>query len=213
MGFWSTHLWATQELLQYWSSDLDDIHDKPGGYPDDAIAALQASTEAEVPEIRKGAFYELLRVPNFGQRDEAVGAPRVEHSDYNILTRARQHCAQAWLDVLLDPPRRSDICVELEKKSGKAVCASRNATQRSAKWNAIVLKENLRYHIVDPVAGFRALQSISIPMDEKNGFCLDCRQSWRNAWRAKLRQLWNELDEVLGLVPAKEVEVKEALAT
>ena len=111
------------------------------------------------------------------------------------------------MDVLLTPPRRSSKCTEQEKESGDLVCASRSQSQRRHKWNAIVTSENLRQYWIDPVAGFRALQNISIPMEEKSGFCFDCRQHWRSSWKWALRELWDGLDKVLG-IETDEAEVQ-----
>ncbi|KZV65395.1 hypothetical protein PENSPDRAFT_756511 [Peniophora sp. CONT] len=204
LRFENTHAWAKDELLEYWPSGLDEITSQATDYSYDAMTALQVSVDADVPGIRKGAFYELLRLANFGQRDEDV--PLLCHNDYNILTRARQYCAQTWLDIILTVPRRVNSCAEEEKKTGDVVCAARNSNSRTAKWHATVVSEDLRKYLIDPVAGFRALQTIDLPMEEKSGFCFDCRQAWKKGWQLKMRQFWDGLDEVLGLVPEKEAE-------
>ena len=121
LSFDNTHEWAAQELMLYWPSELDKIPSKSPSEdtPGHAMDALKVSTDADIPNIRKAAFYELLRLPDYGQGDQDA-SETLRHADYNILTRARHHCAEVWMDVLLTPPRRSNKCAEQEKESGDA---------------------------------------------------------------------------------------------
>ncbi|VDC03650.1 unnamed protein product [Peniophora sp. CBMAI 1063] len=206
LEFDDTHAWAAQELLdQYWSNDLNIIPSEPrSDGPHAALHVLQVATDAHIPLIRKAALYDVLRLPDFGQSTKT--AARLRLADYEILTRARHHCAQVWMDVLTVPPWRSQQCADEERQSKDPICAARSSSQRKHRWNTLIHSQNLRKYWIDPVAGFRHLQGMSIPMDEKTGFCFDCRQAWRNSWKRRLNQLWDELDEVLGLVPKKEAE-------
>ncbi|KZV65394.1 hypothetical protein PENSPDRAFT_756510 [Peniophora sp. CONT] len=210
LEFAHTLQWTKDELDWYWTSDLSEVEDVPEECIEDAMAALQLSRDADIPEIRKAAFYELLRLPNFGQNDEDT--PLVLcHADYNLLTRARQHCAQVWMDVLLIPPPRSDLCVEQENKRGKTRCGARSESMLKSGWLTFVGDEDLRKYSIDPVAGFRALRKFNIPKEDKGGFCAECRRSWRDMWKKKVIQFWEGLDKALDLVPVEAQETVEVV--
>ncbi|KZV72674.1 hypothetical protein PENSPDRAFT_683577 [Peniophora sp. CONT] len=200
LGFDNVHAWAADELHSIWPSDLDSISGERQGYTKDAAAALQIAKDANVPQIRKGALYELLRTENFGQDDEN---PMLPVATYNALTRARQLCATFWMDLLLKPPPRSKECQESERErpGGRSRCATRRTGCSYPMWFAIVEKEKLRDHWLDPVAGFDALEELEIPNENNNGICVACSASWKELWADKGSEFWDKLDEVLGTTP------------
>ncbi|KZV65393.1 hypothetical protein PENSPDRAFT_756509 [Peniophora sp. CONT] len=199
LKFTDTHAWAADELHQIWPSDFASVAVAPEGYIKCAATALQIAKDANVPQICKGAFYELLRTKDFGQDDED---PLLSIATYNTLTRARQFCAAFWMTVLLKPPPQSTDCQAHEKnKGGESSCAARGIAYSYPMWTATVEKERLHDHWIDPVAGFDALRLLELENEDKNGICDACFSSWKDAWTKKAKEFWDELDEPLGLTP------------
>ncbi|KZV65392.1 hypothetical protein PENSPDRAFT_756508 [Peniophora sp. CONT] len=201
LKFEGTHAWAAEELGNFWPTDLSRISPQAENCADDAIAALQLSTDSDIPGIRKSAFYELLRLPEFGQDEENVSPLR--HADYKTLTHARQYCMTIWMQVMTQPPSRSGGCKKDDQGASgkKSTCAARSRSLRYPKWFSIIEKEDLRKYWVDPIAGYDALLALDLPDEDKGGFCIDCTLYWEEKWDEKKEQFWTKLDEVLGLAP------------
>ncbi|VDB84700.1 unnamed protein product [Peniophora sp. CBMAI 1063] len=191
------HAWAAEELHGYWPSNLDRIGDEPDDWllcVEYASAALQLSRDAGVPEIYKGAFYELLRRESFGQD----AAPMINNADYNLLTRARQLCTTVWMGIISKPFPRSRVCKDNEKASGeKSTCVARRNDLLYYKWGTIVDNTKARDLWMDPIAGFETLRGIELPHEERNGLCASCLNSWKVTWKEKKVEFWGQLDGIL----------------
>lgn len=197
LRFESLHAWAKDELLIYWSSHIKAVRRKPKTHPEEAVDALRLSLDAGIPGIRKRAFYELLRLPDFGQR--VGGDSSLRREDCDALVRARHQYTLAWMNVLLKPPQRSAECKQREQKKGQSKCAARNDSCLFPLWLSIVESKNLREYYVDPITGSKTLQDLS---DQEQGVCIECELHWESVWEREGQRLWNELDGMLGLPEA-----------
>ena len=130
LQFVSAHTWAAGELSGYYPSKAYSVARRNPEYTSEAKEALQLAHDAALPDLRKGAMYELLRVPSFGQVDDDPSPLRV--SDYNTLVRARELCAERWMEVLAKPPPRSEECNHIPSLPTSSITARRSRLNSSA---------------------------------------------------------------------------------
>lgn len=64
LQFETIYTFAAHLLRQRWPQDLSQITREPKEY---AVETILLAHECDIPEVLKGAYYELLRAPGFGQ--------------------------------------------------------------------------------------------------------------------------------------------------
>ncbi|KZV65398.1 hypothetical protein PENSPDRAFT_131254 [Peniophora sp. CONT] len=157
LGFDQALSWAVEQLEKMWSNKITDVESGP---LEPAQEALELSRIVDIPSIRKRAFYELMRMPSFGQ-SEAISSLSV--ADYKVLTYAREKMAQHWSDVInKSPTGRAECCI---KNPSKCSIKKDNAMTRNYRWWAVVHRENLlQHHLLDPLGGYLRLK-ILLPLE------------------------------------------------
>ncbi|KAJ8456547.1 hypothetical protein ONZ51_g12060 [Trametes cubensis] len=153
---------ATHSLRESWTSDLDEIADYDVDEVEERVSeatqTIILAQKCNLPELLKGAYYEILRSPDFGQdlsgyvyaesndthphdselvrlrwetEEDEENAPsaRLAASDFVRLVRAKTALQSEWLKLARGPPLPSTMPCPL----AKLPAASCDAMQRDAK--------------------------------------------------------------------------------
>ncbi|KAH9885852.1 hypothetical protein C8Q73DRAFT_298226 [Cubamyces lactineus] len=157
---------AAHSLRESWPSDLDEIADYEEDEEEERVSeatqTIILAQKCNLPELLKGAYYEILRSPDFGQdlsvyvyaesndtqphdcelarlkweteEDEKNAPPaRLAASDFVRLVRAKTALQSEWLKLARGPPLPSNMPCPLAKlPSMSCDAAQRDAKERCA---------------------------------------------------------------------------------
>ncbi|PCH36969.1 hypothetical protein WOLCODRAFT_157662 [Wolfiporia cocos MD-104 SS10] len=205
---------ASAELREMWPNDLAYLTSETLEH---AIETLALARECDLPEVRKRAYYELLKNPTFGllpneddtfasddEEDSASKlAPTLRQTDLLRLIHARGQLQQAWLRICRAPPAPSIVPCPLSNRStpegqGSARARCREAHKESTtQWYTGVIQGPIfDLGMSDPL---RAMQDL-IEMDwDGMGYCVGCVGARRDFWQEEREKLWEGLDRWLGI--------------
>jgi hypothetical protein len=204
LSFTQFRTWAVKWLESTWSNDLDDLGHE---VLPNAAETVVLCRKYNVPNALKRAFYELAATPTFdqgagrtesdGSHPDLVAKPKtcsgvvlaLTQDDLQGLITAQAAFVSAFLDMTVTSPA-SYTCVK-NLSSCKSNCMS--------TWARLVYKTNIikNYH-TDPLSGLLDLREKARNW-VKEGWCMACTESRREAWQQKREELWSKLDEWFGL--------------
>jgi hypothetical protein len=158
-----------------------------GSHPETESDGSHPETESDGshPETASdGSHPDLVAEPK-----TCSGVLALSQDDLQGLNTAKTAFVSAFLDMTVTSPA-SYKCV---KKLSP--CKSRSMST----WARLVFKTNIvkDYH-TDPLSGLLDLREKASNW-EKEGWCIECIESRREAWQEKREELWSKLDEWFGL--------------
>jgi len=200
-----------------WPADLARLSSaRTDMHKEYAVQTLALARQCEVPEVRKRAFYELLRSDGFGQGskedddvmmvddEESLGddGTQLLRTELFLLVRARERLQRYWLQITRAPPTPSTLPCQLEQfpNASQEAALKRCHAARSAsvaQWTtevtrAAVFEEGL----YDPLCALESLANLDW---SGMGYCLGCVAGRRDLWAAEREKLWKDLDRWLGI--------------
>ncbi|RDX52151.1 hypothetical protein OH76DRAFT_1554335 [Lentinus brumalis] len=207
LGCQTTRSFAVERLRAIWPNDKPRL---PGGSRafEDAIKIMQVSRDCQVPQLRKRAFYELVRSAPFWttlrENRQAVGLP---DSDIVALLSARAELQNLFMVLILEPPQgREAECPGLQaaKQGGDPktakLCAPRiqKGWGRKANW-VMNMYENgdLMVGKTDPLGHLQNLLTERLKVVANAGWCSSCLQERVKAWQDAQGKWWGMLDDWL----------------
>ncbi|KZT63344.1 hypothetical protein DAEQUDRAFT_680554 [Daedalea quercina L-15889] len=224
--------YATRVLREMWPDQLSQLDPEPSEEQRNfAKETLQLSRECGIPEVRKRAYYELLRTPGFGQvfvsdsdSDEFIddedllqdSQSPLRYVDIVRLVRTREQLQRAWIEIARASPAPSVVPCALEKipdeklnpAQGPARNGCRAARDKSAGWwtEQVVCAPLFEQGLLDPLTALQDL--VDVAWDEL-GFCGHCVGERRQLWEDQGEKLWGRLDRWLGLAAPEEDKKKK----
>lgn len=179
---------ASITLGTMWSSDLKEIPSKlPANLFAHAVDAFLLSKEYNLSSVHKRAAYELLRSEILGQQDgvdegilKTLSKPDLLH-----LLYSQEKMRQEWREIAGSPPL-------VDKAKCSAGCRSSDAAHIQ-NWMSVGLYDKW---IRDPIGGLDELIGWNWA---SKGYCDQCIDTWKAGWRKKKNQVWEKLDQWLGL--------------
>jgi len=182
-----------------------------------AIQTLAIAHQYQVPEVRKRAFYELLRSEGFvqgsGEEDYIMKIDDEDSLDDNrtqllriellLLIRARETLQRYWIQTMRGPPRPSTLRCQLEQfpnvlqEAALKRCHAAHAAT-VAQWVTTVAQSAVfEEGMYDPLCALKCLKNLDW---SGMGYCPGCVTKWGVFWAAEQEKLWNDLDHWLGLL-------------
>lgn len=210
---------ATHKLTSMWSSDIHKLSIVSLPYAAETVVLARMYN---VPCLLKRAFYELLRLDSFTQKNiEAVanehegelidgsrliGRAKLSHADLLRLTNAREKIQLAWAIIAGAGPASHHYPCPLQKtvatdttpetQALRVRCAEAHRNS-AAIWAYEVLDSSLfEIWMQDPICG---LERLIVLNWEKAGYCPQCALKRKQLWTSYREELWSKLDSWLDL--------------
>ncbi|RPD60474.1 hypothetical protein L227DRAFT_586006 [Lentinus tigrinus ALCF2SS1-6] len=184
---------AIEKLRASWPNDKPKL---PGGKRSVSLAAriIRVSRECDVPELRKRAFYEILRNPHtwtaLAQNHTALKLPE---TDVIALLFARMGLQQLWCALVFEPPLGADgACKTCQGMR-------RGGFSRSAVWrNQMIEEGHFEAGRQDPIGYLETLlteKRHELEAPGHTGWCAACIQDRAKAWSDAQVKWWAKLDD------------------
>ncbi|KAF9812761.1 hypothetical protein IEO21_06011 [Rhodonia placenta] len=221
LSFASISQFATHVLENMWPNDIARLSTKPKLHAAEAILLAQ---ECRV-SVLKHAYYDLLRTRAFGASIPTVNddmyldqSPRSDTSpkaqflcsdQLVLMVVVRERLQSEWIHIMRGPPKLSACALERrppterERVDGMRQQLERckTATSKMAQdWSMLLAKTR-----VYEIGLFDILGGLDLLLNEKwrgAGFCRGCVEARKQIWTDKKRQIWDNLDDWLGLSSA-----------
>ncbi|CCM00768.1 uncharacterized protein FIBRA_02809 [Fibroporia radiculosa] len=220
LSFPTVSLYASHLLREMWPADLSQLATPSEKHTRHAAEMLRLSRSCNFPEVRKRAFYELLRSASFSQasgdlddnsfstvfgQDEQPITCALDRIDILRLVSAREFFQQIWMRLIRAPPSPSAVPCPLEQ-----IFAGINPSQESAlqrcrearagsvtQWTAEVIQGTIFDEgFCDPLCALEKLAD----MDWAGmGYCTGCICARKELWSEEREAVWRKLDRWLGL--------------
>ncbi|KAG2109714.1 uncharacterized protein F5147DRAFT_611864 [Suillus discolor] len=213
LRFETYRVWAARVLGQMWSSSLADLTPEPMKNAVEIIA-LARSCDVNVGVVKR-ALYELARTRRIDLEGHDVlgqqGPEQIGHADQKCVELMRELSVTTWSEIGVRigtsscqqdyaqkftfpskfPSNNKNVKSSAQRET-YCPCSFRSGNEQ-ATWDERVHDSGLyTKFLFDPVCGAQAL--IDIPWGEE-GWCLDCIQSKRAAWRKIQQKVWSDMDK------------------
>lgn len=191
--------WATHVFTEMWPDSLDKVDDNRIS---NATASILLARQCNLPQIRKRAYYELLRATAFQQDmldDEDDGAVEgISTKDLLRLVNAREHLVREWMTTISPPPSFAPCAPVAPDPTKNTRCVSDDKDHCDLLWLELVGPELFQVadFLHDPIMGLQYLIGLEW---EREGFCKECSDLRRNTWQRQRERLWANLDVWLSL--------------
>ncbi|KAI0692577.1 hypothetical protein C8T65DRAFT_699468 [Cerioporus squamosus] len=181
----TTRAFAIDKLRSIWPDDKPKL---PGGRMpwEDAVRIIQVSRECGVPELRKRAFYEIVRGGAFWQTQlQNRAAIQLPDADIVAFLTARQ--------VVFEPPcGKNAMCstklcaVKLQKVGPVA---------RTGLWRAQMIEGgDFDAGRADPIGHLEVMLTKRSAELEAEGWCGSCMENRKKLWAEAQEKWWSMLD-------------------
>ncbi|RDX52150.1 hypothetical protein OH76DRAFT_1400488 [Lentinus brumalis] len=190
----TTRAFALEKLRSIWPHDDPTL---PGGKLGGPLAVriIQLSRECGVPELRKRAFYELIRSSSFWERI-ATNRSSIHLPDADIiaLLLARQELQRLWSALVFEPPFGKDTgcptktCAPNIFKGGPV--------GRTGLWRAQMIEDgDFDAGSADPIGHLEMLLTKRAEDLAAQGWCEGCMENRQKAWMDAQVNWWGVLDQ------------------
>lgn len=198
----TTRTFAVERLRALWPSDKPPLPAKPGAYTD-ALKIIRVARDCEVDELKKAAFYELIRSEDFwaaywAKRDEVHLA--LTSKDIIVLQKHRRQLESAWFQLIFTPPGGKTGCVATKEHVYTRPRCSKELLDletRSCQWRGeAVGRGDFDAGRADPLGHLQVLLTRTTEPLLDSGWCERCVEEARVVWRQKQNSWWNALDQL-----------------